>query len=241
MKSVTPVRGLMHKEDPALLVASIPLFATLEPDARQLIARLIRVRRYAARQTVVWEGEPGGALFVTLTGYLKAVTAGAEGKEVLLSVMGPGEVIGELSVLDGQPRSASVIALETSQLATIEREPLLDVMRASPNLAICMVEVLAQRLRNLSKRCENISSMDISSRLADVLVTLAEKHGEKAGRDVRIPVRLSQQDLGSMVGATRESVNKQLRSWTHSGVLKQEAGRVIITDFEALRSMTATC
>jgi len=241
MKSVTPARGLMQKEDPAALVASIPLFATLEPDARQLIARLIRVRRYAARQTVVWEGEPGGVLFVTLTGYLKVVTAGAEGKEVLLNVMGPGEVIGELSVLDGQPRSASVIALETSQLATIEREPLLEVMRASPNLAICMVEVLAQRLRNLSKRCENISSMDISSRLADVLVTLAEKHGEKTGRDVRIPVRLSQQDLGSMVGATRESVNKQLRSWTHSGVLKQEAGRVIITDFAALRSMTATC
>jgi CRP-like cAMP-binding protein len=239
MNSVTPARGLIQKEDPVALVASIPLFATLEPEARQLIARLIRVRRYASRQAVVWEGEPGGALFVTLSGYLKVVTTGAEGREVLLNVMGPGEVIGELSVLDGQPRSASVIALEPCQLATIERAPLLDVMRSSPNLAICMVEVLAQRLRNLTKRCETISSMDIPSRLADVLVSLAEKHGERAGREVRILVRLSQQDLGSMVGATRESVNKQLRSWTHSGVLKQEAGRVIITNFDALRSMTA--
>jgi len=228
-------------EDPTKLVASIPLFATLEPDARKLIARLIRVRRYSARQTVFWEGEQGGALFVTLSGYLKAVTTGAEGKETLLNVMGPGEVIGELSVLDGQPRSASVVALETSQLATIERDPLLDVLRASPNLAIRLVEVLAQRLRNLSKRCENISSMDIPSRLADVLVTLAEKHGQPAGRDVRIPVRLSQQDLGSMVGATRESVNKQLRHWTHDGVLKQEAGRVIITNFDALRSLASSC
>ena len=227
-------------EDPAKLVQSIPLFATLEPEARALIARLIRVRRYSARQALFWEGEPGGALFVTLSGYLKAVTSGGEGKEVLLNVMGPGEVIGELSVLDGQPRSASVIALESCQLATIERAPLLEVMRASPNLAIGMVEVLAQRLRNMSKRCENISSMDISSRLADVLLTLAEKHGQRSGRDVRIPVRLSQQDLGSMVGATRESVNKQLRHWTQGGVLKQEAGRVIITDFEALRSLAAT-
>ena len=227
--------------DPSQLVASIPLFASLEPDARTLIARLIRVRRYSARQTVFWEGGPGDALFVTLSGYLKAVTSGAEGKEVLLNVMGPGEVIGELSVLDGQPRSASVVALESSQLATIERDPLLEVLRASPNLAIRLVEVLAQRLRNLSKRCENISSMDISSRLADVLVSLAEKHGQRTGRDVRIPVRLSQQDLGSMVGATRESVNKQLRHWTHDGVLKQEAGRVIITDFDALRSLAASC
>jgi CRP-like cAMP-binding protein len=132
-----------------------------------------------------------------------------------------------------------VIALESCQLATIEREPLLSVMRASPSLAIALVEVLAQRLRTLSKRCENISSMDISSRLADVLLTLAEKHGERAGADVRLPMRLSQQDLGAMVGATRESVNKQLRHWIHDGILKQESGRVIITDFEALRSLAA--
>jgi CRP/FNR family transcriptional regulator, cyclic AMP receptor protein len=226
-------------EDPAKLVQSIPLFATLEPEARALIARLIRVRRYSARQALFWEGEAGGALFVALSGYLKAVTSGAEGKEVLLNVMGPGEVIGELSVLDGQPRSASVIALESCQLATIEREPLLSVMRASPNLAIALVEVLAQRLRTLSKRHENISSMDISSRLADVILTLAEKHGERADGGVRLPMRLSQQDLGAMVGATRESVNKQLRHWIQDGILKQESGRVIITNFEALRSLAA--
>jgi CRP-like cAMP-binding protein len=76
-------------EDPAKLVQSIPLFATLEPEARALIARLIRVRRYSARQALFWEGEAGGALFVALSGYLKAVTTGAEGKEVLLNVMGP--------------------------------------------------------------------------------------------------------------------------------------------------------
>jgi CRP-like cAMP-binding protein len=95
--------------------------------------------------------------------------------------------------------------------------------------------VLTQRLRNLTKRCETISSLDIPARLAEVLVSLAERHGERRGRDVRIPVKLSQQDLGNMVGATRESVNKQLRLWTQEGTLHQEEGRVVISDLAALR------
>ena len=149
--------------------------------------------------------------------------------------MGPGEVVGELSVLDGHPRSASVIALEAAELAVVEREPLLGLVRQSPALALGLIAVLTARVRNLSKRCENISLLDIPARLAEVLLSLAERHGERSGDNVRIPVRLSQQDLGNMVGATRESVNKQLRSWTQDGILRQEEGRVVISDLGALR------
>jgi CRP/FNR family transcriptional regulator, cyclic AMP receptor protein len=224
----------MREHDPQKLVARIPLFAGLEPAAQKPLAGLIRVRRYAARQPVVWEGEAGGSLFLSLTGFFKAITTGRDGKEMLLSIMGPGEVFGELSVLDGQPRSASVITLEAGELASVERPALFELMATSPSLAIGLIEVLAQRVRTLTKRYETISSQDVPQRLAQVLVSLAQKHGQKDGLRVRIQVRLSQQDLGSMVGATRESVNKQLRKWTEAGVLRREAGFVVILDLPAL-------
>ncbi|MEO8905722.1 MAG: Crp/Fnr family transcriptional regulator [Polyangiaceae bacterium] len=230
----------MREHDPEKLVARIPLFATLEPEARKPLANLIRVRRYSAREVVVWEGETGGTLFLSLTGYFKAITTGSDGKEMLLSVMGPGEVFGELSVLDGQPRSASVVTLEPGELASLERPALFELMATSPRLAIGLIEVLAQRVRTLTKRYETISTLDVPQRLAQVLVSLAQKHGQPVGSSVRIPVRLSQQDLGSMVGATRESVNKQLRKWTESGVLHRETGCVVISDFPALRAASAT-
>ena len=109
-------------------------------------------------------------------------------------------------------------------------------MASSPSLAIGLIEVLAQRVRTLTKRYETISSQDLPQRLAQVLVSLAQKHGQPDGPYVRIPVRLSQQDLGSMVGATRESVNKQLRKWTQTGVLHRATGCVVISDFPALRA-----
>ena len=230
----------MREHDPEKLVARIPLFATLEPEARRPLANLIRLRRYSARQVVVWEGETGGTLFLSLTGYFKAITTGSDGKEMLLSIMGPGEVFGELSVLDGQPRSASVVTLEPGELASIERPALFELMATSPRLAIGLIEVLAQRVRTLTKRYETISTLDVPQRLAQVLVSLAQKHGQPDGARVRIPVRLSQTDLGSMVGATRESVNKQLRKWAESGVLHQETGCVVISDFPALRAASGT-
>jgi CRP/FNR family transcriptional regulator, cyclic AMP receptor protein len=228
----------MRDHDPQMVVASIPLFAALGPQAHARLATLVSVRRYAMRQTVVWEGEAGGSLFLSLSGYFKATTAGSDGTEMLLSIMGPGEVFGELSVLDGQPRSASVVALESGELASIERPALFELMASSPSLAIGLIEVLAQRVRTLTKRYETISSQDVPQRLAQVLVSLAQKHGKPDGRNVRIPVRLSQQDFGSMVGATRESVNKQLRKWTQSGVLLSAKGCVVIADLPALRAIS---
>lgn len=225
----------MREHDPLTLIAKIPLFASLEPEVRKPLAALIRVRSYAARQFVVWEGQPGGTLFLSLSGFFKAVTTGADGREMILSVMGPGEVLGELSVLDGQPRSASVVTIEPGELASIDRPALLGLMNSSPELAVGLIEVLARRVRVLTKRFEILSSQDVPERLAQVLLNLAEKHGEASGERVRIPVRLSQQDLANMVGATRESVNKQLRKWTKDGVLRRETGCVIISDVPALR------
>ena len=221
----------------AQVISRVPLLAALPPRESQLVAPLFRAKTFATREMVVREGTQGTALYVVLIGYLKATTLSPDGKETLLSVMGPDEVIGELSVLDGQPCSANVIALEPVTLATIDRAPLLQVLGESPQLSIRLIEVLAQRLRHVSRRCGDIASMNVCSRLAAALVSLAEKHGLSEDGGVCIPVKLSQQDLGNMVGATRESVNKLLRHWTESGLLRQEGGRMVIMNFEAMRMM----
>jgi CRP-like cAMP-binding protein len=220
-----------------LLIAGIPLFRSLAPEEQRLLVSLVRFRRYRSRQVVVWEGEADGGLFAVVSGFLKAVSSEADGKDVVLSIMGRGEVFGELSVLDGKPRSASVIALEDSEVAVIDRAPLLKLLESCPRLAISMLGVLAQRVRTLTTRCEHLSSMDVGGRLAKTLLNLAKMHGESTGGTVRLRVRLSQQDLGSMVGATRESINKLMRSWSEDGVLAREAGRLVIRDVRALNSM----
>ena len=225
----------LESADAKDLVARIPLFAALDADALRLISRLMKRRRYRARQVIVWEGESGGTLFCVVSGYLKAVTAGAEGKEMLLSVMGPGDVFGELSVLDGEPRSASVVAIDSAELASIEQDQLRAALSASPSLALGLLKVLSQRIRHLSRSVESISSLDVPARIARLLITLAERHGQPQGPGVKIPIKLSQQDLGSMVGATRESVNKLLRVWTAQGSLQLESGRLVLTDFEEFR------
>src|SRR4029079_17249835 len=135
------------------------------------------------------------------------------------SIMGPGEVFGELSVFDGQPRSASVVALDTVELGTLERDPVRALLEQSPKLAPRVIEVLAQRLRNLSKRCENVDCMDVRTRLAQALLELAEKHGQGRRPGVPSALQISQQDLGNWVGTSRESVNKLLGDWSKKGML----------------------
>jgi CRP-like cAMP-binding protein len=110
------------------------------------------------------------------------------------------------------------------------------LLERSPRLGIALLQVLSARVRNLTKRCENNSSMDVPERLLETLLGLAEKHGERlAHGKIRIRIRLSQQELGNMVGTTRESVNKLLRQWTELGLLQHTAGYVTISDLDGLR------
>jgi CRP/FNR family transcriptional regulator/CRP/FNR family cyclic AMP-dependent transcriptional regulator len=219
------------------LLTRADLLSGLEPVQRRALTGLVRLRRFAPRDVIVWVGEPPEAIFLVLSGFVKAVGGGQHGREVLFSVMGEGEVIGELAVLDGQPRSATLIALEPTELAIIDREPLLALLKGSPDFSLKLMGVLASRLRRLSEHCESISTTDASARLAKVLLSLATKHGVPTADGILVPVRLSQQDLGNMVGVTRERVNHLLREWIGRAILRQEAGRFVVSDVSALKRL----
>jgi len=220
------------------VLAGVPLFSGFGPEEIQALSALAIARRYPAKQLILRQGEPGGALFAIVSGHLKAFTPGIDGHDTLLTIMGPGEVFGEVSLFDGEPRSASVATLDKSELVILSRDSLQPLLLRSPALAVKLLEVLARRLRHLSQRSEDITSLDVSCRLAKALVKLADAYGEPVDPEkIRIQLKLSQQELGDLIGATRESVNKHLRLWFEQGVARKEAGRLLICDRRALERM----
>jgi CRP-like cAMP-binding protein len=156
----------------------------------------------------------------------------------VLGIMAQGEVFGEVALLDGGVRSATCTTIEPCELLLVEREQFMELLHSTPSIAVKLLHVLAQRLRRLSQRSEDAAFLDVPSRLARSLLDLATRFGERErapASGVYIALKLSQQELGDLVGATRESVNKHLSDWTRQGILKLHDGRMVISDIDSVR------
>lgn len=220
------------------LLGEIPLFNGLSAEQLEKIASLTRVRSCAAREVVVTQGEPADALFAIVKGTLKVASSGPDGRDTVLGIMAEGEVFGEVALLDGGLRSATCTAIAPCELLVIERAQFLELLELSPGIAARLLQVLAARLRRLSQRSEDAAFLDVPSRLARSILSLAARFGERRERGgIFIGLKLSQQELGDLVGATRESVNKHLNEWTRQGYLEQQAGRLIIADEDSVRRL----
>ncbi|RLB51947.1 MAG: Crp/Fnr family transcriptional regulator [Deltaproteobacteria bacterium] len=228
----------MVKEDNRALLGDSTIFSGIESRDLDAVMSLAVRRRYRARQVVLRKGDPALQIFVIVSGRLKAITSGAEGREATLSIMGPGEVFGEVAVLDGEPRSATISALERCELLVIHRDDFFRYLQKSPRVAIKLLEVLARRLRRLSERVEDATFLEVPGRLAKQLLRLADKYGRNIGSGaVRIELKLSQQELGDLVGVTRESINKQLRGWVAEALVEHQDGRLVLLQVDALREL----
>jgi CRP-like cAMP-binding protein len=220
-------------------LARVWIFQGLAAEELSHLAAAARTRVYKPRETIVEKGDAARQLYVLLRGRAKVVTRGADGSDTGLNVMGPGEVFGEIGILDGQPRSATVSTLEECEMAVLDVEAFRDFLAAHPSVGIKLLAVLAGRVRDLTTRLEDRAFLEVPARLAKQLLWLAENHGERSGSGAHIELRLSQQELGDLIGATRESVNKYLSEWTRNGVLRQARERMEIFDLEALRAIAA--
>jgi len=209
----------------ALLSTKESIFAGLTSRELDGVLSLAVRKKLRARQVVLRKGDPAMQIYVIVAGRLKAITTGSDGRQAALSIMGPGEVFGEVAVLDRQPRSATISALEPCELLIIQRNDFFRYLEKSPQVAIKLLEVLAGRLRRLSVRVEDSTFLELPGRLAKQLLRLADRYGKRStSGSVRISLKLSQQELGDLVGVTRESVNKQLRTWVAEGLVEQEKG-----------------
>ena len=216
-------------------LSKIWLFKALAQDDLVRLSQLAKTKAYKAKETIVAQGEAANEFFVLLRGRAKVTAQGKEGLDTAINVMGAGEVFGEIGILDGHPRSASVITLEDCEMAIVDKRAFDGLLAASPEVAIRLLAVLAGRIRELTIRVEDRAFLEVPARLAKQLLWLAKNHGNEGDTGVRIALRLSQQELGDLIGATRESVNKSLRDWTRRGVINHERDYLDILDLEALR------
>ena len=208
----------------------IPLFSGFGPsELASLEPRVVR-RRYPAGQALFHMGDEGGTLHIIESGRVKVAIPSRSGEELILAILGRGEILGELSLLDGKPRSATAQALEDTETLCLRRADLLALMRGRFDVVERVLEVLARRLRDADLLLADRHFLNISSRIAKKILDLGEAFGIQEGGSVRIGVKVTQKDLASMIGATRESVNKGLRSLQDRGLVRISGGVIEIPD-----------
>jgi CRP-like cAMP-binding protein len=217
----------------AALKAS-PLFQCLKPAELDSVLAHATTKRFARGSTILRKADPGTGMIVVLSGRVRVGAMSTEGKEITLAILGQGELLGELSLLDGQTRSADATALEECVVLRVERGQFLRILQGNTDLCLRLMVVLCERLRKLNSTLEDIALLDLSGRLGRLLVRLAGEYGISAPRGTRIAVRLSQKDLSTLVGGSREQVNRQLRQWEQENLIAQEKGYVIVRDADRL-------
>lgn len=216
------------------LLRKVPLFAGLAAEQIEALVDATTTRRLAAREELFHKGDPAAQVYVVASGRLKVVSASAGGDEVLLAILDEGEVVGELPMLTGGTRTASVVALEACELLALARRDFLRFLRDRPEAAVELMVTLAERLVRITEFAEDTLLLGLPGRLAKKLVHLAERYGAPDPDGVRIGLQLSQGELAELVGTTRESVNKQIRAWSRAGIVRMERGQVTILDAQRL-------
>jgi CRP-like cAMP-binding protein len=216
------------------LLAKHFLLREADPKTLDQLAAASLVVSYGNRQRIFDKGDDGDRLLGVLAGQVRIYVISSEGRELIMNVILPGELFGEISLIDGKPRSASAVAIGDTDLLHIRRADLQSLLQKNSELCFKFMSVLCERVRWTSGLLEDASLLDLPARLAKRLLNLAKGVGEKEGEGVRINVKLSQTDLGNMLGVTREAVNKQLREWKKDGLVDMQDGHVLIQDPKTL-------
>jgi CRP-like cAMP-binding protein len=198
------------------------------------LMRLVHVKHLPPDHLLFQKGDPGDSLFAVLSGQIKISTLSEFGKEVILNILGPGEIFGEIALLDGKERTADASTIGPSELLFIARPNFMRFLEGHPRVALRLLDVLCSRIRWVSESYEDVVFKRLPSRLAKKSVLLAGHFGEVRGDGVSITLRLPQQELANMVGATRESVNKQMRLWEDAGLITYQHGHITVLNLARL-------
>jgi CRP/FNR family cyclic AMP-dependent transcriptional regulator len=218
------------------LLAGQELFQKLSDRELDDLVRSVHAKHVAAREELCHKDDPGNQLFLIVEGKLKAHATSIAGQDVVFSIMGPGEMFGEMAIFCGGRRTANVIAIEDCELLVIDRRELFPFLRRHPDAAIKLLEVLALRVQHLTKIVEDLSR-NLPQRLAKRLLDLATRYGKPTPEGLRIEMKTNQSELGELVSTTRESINKQFRAWNEERVVSMSGGFVTILDEERLRDI----
>jgi CRP/FNR family cyclic AMP-dependent transcriptional regulator len=217
------------------VLSRAPLFEALDDQGAKALRSNVGEVRLARGQTLFNEGETGDRLYVVLDGKIKLTRTAPDGRENLLSVLGPSEMFGELSLFDPRPRTASAIAVTECRLAGLGHDDLRPWLTGHPEVAVHLLRALAQRLRKTNDVMADLVFTDVPGRVAKALLDLAERFGQPSDTGLHVHHDLTQEELAQLVGASRETVNKALADFAGRNWLRIEARAVVILDIERLR------
>ena len=218
-----------------MMLQRSPLFRGLPLPSLERVAALATQRAYRNGEVVFSQGDAGDALHAVVTGRIRISTGAADGREIFLNIMEPGDTFGEIALLDGGTRTASAVAIADSQLVSLRREHLAALLEREPKVALELLRLCGERLRWTSGLLEDAALLDAPARLAKRLLSLGHLHGERS--DGGMSLRISQEELAGFLGVTRQLVNQQLQGWKARGWVELARGGLTVRDEEALRAV----
>lgn len=217
--------------DIADFLATVPLLSRIAPDELRRFGELTREKQYPKGSVILFEDDPGDSLFIVRSGRVKVVLVAEDGREVILGVLGVGEHFGELSLIDDQPRSAHVIAMEDSTLLVLRRDDFRRRVESNPSVAWALLAELSRRLRRADGKIGGLVLLDVPGRIAQLLLDVAEETSHAA-----IEKPLTHQIIAQMIGASRETVSRTMREFQDAGLITVHRRRIAIQDRERLRA-----
>jgi CRP-like cAMP-binding protein len=224
----SPARRPIDKQ---AILGAHPLFRGLAPSMIERLASFAIVQTVKAGTVLFSKGDRGSSLYAVCSGTVRISTPSEQGKDAVFNLMFPGDIFGEIALLDGGERTADAVTVEDCQFMILERRDLLPLMREHPDVAFKMIEVLCSRLRRTSEQVEDVIFLGLPARLAKALLRL------QAGSSPKI--RITQREISQMIGMSRESTNKQLREWEDHRWIKLERGGLVILSAKALADVIA--
>jgi CRP/FNR family transcriptional regulator/CRP/FNR family cyclic AMP-dependent transcriptional regulator len=216
------------------LLRNVPLFAGLSDQELEALARRLGRRTFGKGMVIFHKGGLGQSLYIIESGQVRIFCLSETGQEISINVYGPGDLFGELAILDGQPRSAGAMAMEKTVTLTLYRDDFLHCLEVCPGMAKSIMRVLSSRLRYATAYAETLAFLDVYGRVAAKLLELADRYGTPNAAGEQIELRLTQAELASWVVASRESVNKVLGAFRDQDLIQFEGQEITIVDLQVL-------
>lgn len=210
----------------------VPLFAHLNPRELAEIGAAAREKSYPKNSVILFEDDPGDALYVVLRGQVKVVLIGEDGREVILSILKEGDFFGEMALIDDQPRSAHVIAMEESHLLVLHRDEFRKCLEETPRIALGLLQALSRRLRRADDKIGGLVLLDVNGRVARLLLELADEHD-----GVQIPRKVTHHTIAQMIGSSRETVSRTIRDLGERGLIEVSRKTIVIRERAALEAL----
>jgi CRP-like cAMP-binding protein len=215
----------------------IPILAELGPEVLARLSERIQLREVRRREVVYLPGDPGNSMFIVNGGRIKISKVTRDGKALTLNYVGPSEVFGETCLIEGGPREEMAEAMENSMITELERNDVEKLLQAHAPLGFQLTRILAQRRRELENKLETLVFRDVTSKLAELLLSLAEEYGVEDSRGTMVALKITHQELANLIGSTRETVSLTLSQFKRKRLICTEGRKVIISDAESLRAL----